>query len=334
MTNNALSALSRRTQEAHCQVLERHKTFQSALSRYGKLLDKRYRLDLDSVGDAAALHGTEQSMLEAVCLHFLVHGQFDLADKLIQESVVDVPAAARENYVQLFEILTPLKERNLAPALSWAQANTQLLADRTGRQLEFALHRLQYLHLLSTGDVQAAVAYARAHFSRFGFEHLKDIQRLMGASLYASRLESSPYAGMLGDQPWLDVERLFREEYCAALGLPSDSPLYTSIAVGTTAIPSIIKMSQVVRTNRTEWTQQDELPVSIPMPDAVRFHSTFVCPVSKDYGTPENPPMRLPCGHVIGHESLMKLSNHDQTRFKCPYCPSEASASQAMRVYF
>jgi hypothetical protein len=32
--------------------------------------------------------------------------------------------------------------------------------------------------------------------------------------------------------------------------------------VGTTAIPSIIKMSQVMKANRTEWTQQDELPAS------------------------------------------------------------------------
>jgi TFIIF-interacting CTD phosphatase-like protein len=94
-------------------------------------------------------------------------------------------------------------------------------------------------------------------------------------------------------------------------------------------------MSQVVRTNRTEWTQQDELPVSIPIPDQARFHSTFVCPVSKDYATPENPPMRLPCGHVISQESLMKLSNsNNHVRFKCPYCPSESTGSQAMQVYF
>ena len=34
------------------------------------------------------------------------------------------------------------------------------------------------------------------------------------------------------------------------------------------------------------------------------FHSVFACPVSREQGTPDNPPMLLPCGHVLAKQSL------------------------------
>jgi hypothetical protein len=55
-----------------------------------------------------------------------------------------------------------------------------------------------------------------------------------------------------------------------------------------------------------------------------------VCPVSKEQTTDANPPMMMPCGHVIAHESLEKLSKGG--RFKCPYCPSESHIRDARKV--
>jgi hypothetical protein len=51
--------------------------------------------------------------------------------------------------------------------------------------------------------------------------------------------------------------------------------LVNSIMVGTIAIPSIIKMSQVMKSNRTEWTQQDELPVSEIQSNKLVYSSSF-----------------------------------------------------------
>jgi hypothetical protein len=63
-----------------------------------------------------------------------------------------------------------------------------------------------------------------------------------------------------------------------------------------------------MKEKRTEWTTQDELPVEIPLPSQFHFHSIFVCPVSKEQSTEQNPPMMLGCGHVIARESLEKIS--------------------------
>jgi hypothetical protein len=84
--------------------------------------------------------------------------------------------------------------------------------------------------------------------------------------------------------------------------------MYRSVLVGTMALPTIIKVVTIMNTKRTEWSQQDELPVEIPLPDDLRFHSVFACPVSKEQATASNPPMMMPCGHVICKESLTRLS--------------------------
>jgi len=48
--------------------------------------------------------------------------------------------------------------------------------------------------------------------------------------------------------------------------------------------------------------------VEIPLPPSFLFHSIFVCPVSKEQATDANPPMMMPCGHVIAKESIEKIS--------------------------
>lgn len=70
--------------------------------------------------------------------------------------------------------------------------------------------------------------------------------------------------------------------------------------------------------------------VEVPLPPAYHFHSIFVCPVSKEQSTEDNPPMMLPCGHVIAEESLRALAKHG--RFKCPYCPTESTLKDAKKV--
>ena len=77
-----------------------------------------------------------------------------------------------------------------------------------------------------------------------------------------------------------------------------------------------------------------QLPVPVDLGKEFQFHSIFVCPVSRDQASEENPPMLLLCGHVLCKQSISKLSKSSTRTFKCPYCPLQASAAQCRQIYF
>ncbi len=158
----------------------------------------------------------------------------------------------------------------------------------------------------------------------------------MGALLWSHRLAASPYSDLTHNNMKHDLIRHFTRSYSLIMGLSSESALYTTITVGANALPTIIKMSSILKDKAgVEWTQDGELPVEIPLLDSQRFHSVFSCPVSKEQATEENPAMLLACGHVLVRESLNRLTKGNMaTRFKCPYCPIESTGNQAMRIYF
>ena len=46
-------------------------------------------------------------------------------------------------------------------------------------------------------------------------------------------------------------------------------------------------------------------------------------------------PMMLPCGHALCLSSVAKLARGSRSvRFKCPYCPAEASLAMALELKF
>ena len=269
----------------------------------------------------------------------------------------------KQHFASMHNVLEELRNKNLLPAIEWAKANSKAL-ERRGSNLEFELGKLQFIHLFlggsSVGNVtniwerqQQALDYARQEFGRFQHRYLREIQQLIGAMAYCPNLKQSPYRRIFcNDGAWDDVGNAFMREFCSLLGLSADSPLYVAATAGAIALPTIHKLKSIMKESRTEWTTQNELAVNIhcfnvfsqllwlildsqveiPLPPAYRFHSIFVCPISKEQATDENPPMMMPCGHVIAHESLSRHAKG--SRFKCPYCPNESHPSQARKIIF
>ena len=65
-----------------------------------------------------------------------------------------------------------LRHRNLYAALEWAQTHREQLMEQNS-SLEFKLHRLQFLQLVSEGPGKQgeALAYVRKHFPPFVHQH-------------------------------------------------------------------------------------------------------------------------------------------------------------------
>ena len=66
-------------------------------------------------------------------------------------------------------------------------------------------------------------------------------------------------------------------------------------------MPSLIKYASVMK--GTDVPEHNEIPIEIEIGSEYHFHSLFVCPVSKEISSPDNPPILLRCGHVISEFS-------------------------------
>lgn len=298
-------------------------------------------------------------------MHLLREGQFSVASTFLSEAqdsppqpepTVGTPNPSEEDdgdlaslksrdlqnqFSTMYKILHELKARNLHPAIEWARANTEEL-ERRGSNLEFELSKLQYVWLFLGPDfnglpddmnngLNGAYQYSRIHFTRFQGRHMIDIQKLLAAMAYRSNLFASPYRQIFDTSTaWDEVSASFTREFCSLLGLSAESPLYIAATAGAIALPTLLKLASIVKEKRTEWTTQNELPVEIALPRSMIFHAIFVCPVSKEQTTDTNPPMMMPCGHVVAKESLQKLSKG--SRFKCPYCPNESQPKDAREI--
>ncbi|KAL1302760.1 hypothetical protein AAFC00_003108 [Neodothiora populina] len=267
------------------------------------------------------------------------------------ESAAKVGAGELQaKFTEMYHILHALKNNHdLQPAIQWARKHSEALELR-GSNLEFELCRLRFVELYnSTSDSDVvteggaigpyfnmngplrALEYARNTFSHFSKRQLRETTALVGSLAFSPELVTSPYKNVFYDsEAWNDVSKSFVREFCGMLGLSEQSPLYTAVTAGGIALPVLEKLERVMGEVGGQWTSVNELPVEIPLPPSYLFHSIFVCPVSKEQATDANPPMMLPCGHVIAKESMEKISRGN--KFKCPYCPVESYPRDAKKV--
>lgn len=285
-------------------------------------------------------------------MHLLREGQFQVAQTFLDEALenptsnesADLTSLKsrdlQDKFANMYQILHELRQSNLHPAILWARQNSVELENR-GSNLEFELCKLQYLWLFQGPQVnglpddsnngwQGAFTYGRQNFPRHA-KFQKETQQLVTAIAFRSNIQASPYARLFDtSSAWADVSNSFTREFCSLLGLSPTSPLYQACTAGAIALPTLLKLASIVKEKHTEWTTQHELPVEIPLPKSMIYHAIFVCPVSKEQTTEENPPMMMPCGHVVAKESLQKISKGG--RFKCPYCPNESLMREAKQV--
>ena len=161
------------------------------------------------------------------------------------------------------------------------------------------------------------------------------LRQLAGALAYAHRLDGSPYAALL-DEPKLRAAVLvsFERECLARLGLPSKPALATCVSAGLQALPKLAKLAGVLKHKYVQLCgAASTLPLDLDLGPAFAYHSTFTCPISKELATPGNPPMLLPCGHVLALASVTKLARSSRNaQFKCPYCPAESTSADAQAL--
>lgn len=302
-----------------------------ALGKYVKALEKNFNPDISKAYGNMSFD--VHAVNHIIASHFYKQGQFDLGDCFVQEANEPDAAVLKSPFVDMYKILEAMKSRDLGPALEWATAQSARLLSN-GSSLELKLHQLQFVEILQKGDKNEAIKHARTHLAPFASVHKVEIQKLMACLLWAGRLEQSPYAEFLSPSHWEKMIEEVSQQFCRLMGESHASPLSVVISAGVQGLPTLLKMASVMAAKGQEWQAMKQLPVPVDLGRELQFHSIFVCPVLREQGTDENPPMLMPCGHVLSKQSIVKLSKSSTRGFKCPYCPLDATVAQCKQLHF
>ncbi|WFD42087.1 hypothetical protein MPSI1_000725 [Malassezia psittaci] len=239
--------------------------------------------------------------------YLLRAGDTDIAAEYSRETGVYISEAQRTAILELRNLSRALQDGDTAPILRWATANGQALRDRHSpleydlirnkflciAQGNAVLDDDQDFDLVSgpTTNVHLAFAYGRRRFVPYLSTHLDEIQCIYTLLLFlpkfrvsanGTRLDSSMNTeGLLSYVPWkyralilslrFDMKALytrFHADYCAINRLPRPCALQASVDVGVNnALGRIHKVRSMMKDRHNEWSQADELPVSLSIID-------------------------------------------------------------------
>lgn len=303
----------------------------SNLSRYQKTLEKALHHDISKA--CVNIDFDRHILNQIIICHFYFEGLYDIVDCLVKEAGEPEAISLRLQYQEIQQILEALKSRNLEPASKWISANQERL-NECSSDLELKLHKLHFVDLLQNKGRTEALKYARTHLSPLASRHMNEIQKLTCSILWAGKLDKSPYADLADPIHWEKFAEEVMRTFCNFTGQSIRDPLSVAVAAGIEGLPTLLKLANVMAAKKQEWEAMKQLPVPVELGKEFQFHSIFVCPVSRDQGSEENPPMLLPCGHVLCKQSINKLSKGNSRSFKCPYCPLDASVAQCKQLWF
>ncbi|XP_010526690.1 PREDICTED: protein RMD5 homolog A-like [Tarenaya hassleriana] len=312
------------------QLEASQKELNVALSKFPKILEKTLNPDISKA--CRNVEFDTHIVNQIIASFFYRQGMFEIGDCFIAETG-EAECSARQSFMEMYQILEAMKKRDLGPALNWAALNSEKLKQARS-DLEMKLHSLHFLEIAQDKNSNEALNYARKHIATFADSCLPEIQKLMCSLLWNRKLDKSPYSEFLSPALWYNAVKELTRQYCNLIGESYESPLSVTVAAGTQALPPLLKYKSLMVNKKQDWQTMEQLPIPVELSEEFQFHSVFVCPVSKEQSTEDNPPMMMTCGHVLCKQSINKMSKNGSRSFKCPYCPSDIDATQCRQLHF
>jgi len=173
-SSTTLTILTSKLKTLSSQVIDNHKELYSSISKYSKSIDKKLKIDLDTLWKPNVLKGKEDILNSILMSHFIREGQFELAEIFSKESNIPISDEMKNQFQDLFNIVEAIKRKDLNPALKWASEKREILK-KNNSSLEFELHKLQYIQFLIKGDTLSAIDFAKKNFGIFGETNFKGL---------------------------------------------------------------------------------------------------------------------------------------------------------------
>jgi len=310
-----------------------------------------------------------KAILQGIQSHFLLINEFEIAESIASECGVSIENEFCLKYQTInrilaaFNFLPPERFDGVEVILEWARQNPE-----NSEILILETHKFRFMSLIQNENPFASIQYARSHLTGLSETHHQEVQSLMAHLIFSesgiaekqfkhleeitkshlynyysisstSLLETSCIAGI---QAYETLERFVKIKTKANILCPevNESQLYKRTRnilsripfAAEEAVASEILVGLVEERNDFNWISMAEFPVQVRFPE-FKFHSVFICPVTRASLAAGDFPMLLACGHVISNQSLVKISRSNG-RFKCPTCQADQEISFATRVFF
>lgn len=198
---------------------------------------------------------------------------------------------------------------------------------------------LKTAHDVGEGVLQSEILnqlaqYSSENFGIFFSKFKSQIFKLMGSIAFVNELESTKYNDLIQDIHWDHFTQCFVRDFCKIQGLSKESGLFMTLKVGTLGIPKFQRFFKLMKGKEQLFDNLAEIPIEMNLGGEFNFHSIFICPVSKEIATKDNPPMLLKWGHCITKQSYNSIVSGRNDRAgrkaKCPTCPVEIKESDGI----
>ena len=326
-----------------------HKELHSTICKVGKSIDKNFVPQDGNLLNVGFLQDQNKKKMvhQVMCDYFIRQGNLEVAKSLIEEAQIPLTEEQKNLFSRVSYAVQELKNQNIEPCVMFVEDyEEQLIA--ISSSLEFYLLKIRFLELISSGKRMEALAMS-SKLSKFSAKHSVEIQQLMGNLIFASTSNSSGShisSGSLNEnklghsdsETYNQLIEILTSDLSLLLDFgtrgSSKSHLTTCMEAGCQLLPSLVNLKQAMTQGKigSLWNPRDELPLEINL-KLCQYHSLVACPILRQPTNEDNPAMRLFCGHIISKEALSKISS-SHGKLKCPYCPVEQSAKNALMVKF
>ena len=300
----------------------------------------------------------EKLIKELIVEHLIRKGNGKTVQRYLEESKLELDTLNKDILIfqEYYDIINDLNDNKIKKLYDWCTKNRDILLknienknenknkdeNMENKDIYFECVKYRYNLLLEDDSktVEDCVEFTRKHFKPFIADknYIKEISKLMTKLLFKktdkekseinteSKIEEKNKGE--GNKEGLEfIKNLFIETFLKLNHKSRDDTLNTILLAGRYVLPQVVESEEKLAKDKDKKNievdkEKNQLMYSLELPEELIFHDIFVCPVSKEIASADNPPIRLNCGHCICKNSFDKIekSGVRHNQIKCPIC--------------
>ena len=297
----------------------------------------------------------EKLIKEMIVDHLIRKGNVRTVQKYIEESKFEASKLTKDIvlFQEYYDIINDLNNKKINKLYDWCIKNKDILLkniegsnssknkeenENIEKNIYFECVKYNYILYLedNSKSVKDCVEFSRKHFKPFisNKNCKKEISKLMLKTLDRKNVNLNEKK----EDEWELLKDLFIDTFLKLNNKTKDDTLSIILLAGRYVLPQIVESEEKLMNDKDKNMEiekdKNQLMYSLELPEELIFHNVFVCPISKEIATAENPPIRLNCGHCICKNSFEKIektgTRHNQ--IKCPICTQVGKVDEITKL--